>query len=83
MSPNLTKYKGYVMKLGLKRKRLDGKTKELCLLFKAKGDIHNCKYQTNFLIMSDLCINGLVQYPNFSWFLYETMVYVMYVIIVV
>ena len=69
VSPNLTKFKGYVMKLGLKRKKLYGNTEKSCLLFKAKGEIH-CKYQTNILIMSDLCINvnsGLVQYPNFSW----------------
>ena len=45
MSPNLTQFKGYVMKLGLKRKRLDGITEASCLLFKAKGEIH-CKYQT-------------------------------------
>ena len=44
------------MKLGLKRKRRDGKTFKSCLLFRAKGEIQ-CKYQTKILIKSDLCIN--------------------------
>ena len=63
------------MKLGLKRKTLNGNTEETCLLFKAKGEIP-CKYKANILIKSDLCINvnaGVVQYPNFSWF--QTMVF--------
>ena len=46
VSPILTQFKGYVMKLGLtRRNRIDGKTEESCLLFKAKGEAR-CKYQT-------------------------------------
>jgi len=49
VSPSLTKFKGYVMKLGLKRKRLYGKTEKSCLLFKAKGEVRfalNCSVPT-------------------------------------
>ena len=52
VSPNLTQFKGYVMKLRLKRKRLYGRTEETCLLFKAKGEARG-KYQTITIFMSD------------------------------
>ncbi|XP_020631728.1 uncharacterized protein LOC110068657 isoform X2 [Orbicella faveolata] len=42
VSPSLTKFKGYVMKLGLKCiDKHNGNTEEYCLLFKAKGKIHS------------------------------------------
>ena len=48
-SPNLTMFKGYVMKLGLNctKRGPENTTEDKCLLFKVKGNVQ-CKYK-NFV----------------------------------